>query len=245
MAVRSKGTWLKVLMGFVLASAALAKPTITSNSKSVEHADDYPLKELLQSQYFRLTTLRQTEIKDLRGFVSFSNDSKTIQCSFSKEKIPSNVKLELAKGSTWENNSGPLASPENIYNKDPNKQVELKVTLSKGRETLDLNCQFNNLMTGHFETDSDEEIQRSRCTSKGGVFTRYSRKDYDFACDFKLFYADLKKLFFSAGLQFESRREPPHIEVVVLGESPKPSTQPKKFNREPSSIKKKKRSFTK
>lgn len=231
-------TYAFLVLYLFFSSPSWARQMMTVNTKSKEHTEDYPLKELINSQYFRLSPTRQLEIKDLKGFITFSNENKTIQCIFQKERIPSNVKLELAAGSVWENSSGPVPPFENVYEKkDPNKPTELLLKLTKNSDTVDFKCQFTSLITGQFESSADEDYQRSRCETKGGVFTHYSRKEFDFACDYKLVYADLKKVLQNAGFHFESRKEPPEIAVVVLGGETKP-TQIKKKARQPSSLKK-------
>lgn len=225
-------------------SLAVARQIVTDNPKSKEHPADYPISELINSQYFRLIPLRQMEVKDLKGFVQFSNENKTIQCVFFKNRIPANVKLELAQGSLWENSSGPTLPQENIYTKseqkNPNEPSEILVQFSKGPDIIDLKCQFTSKITGQFDNKSDEDHQRSKCESRGGIFTHYSRREFDYACDYKLSYGDLKKVMTSAGFQFEIRKEPPKIAVVVLGEEPqKINSKSKKNIRQPSSLKKK------
>ena len=89
----------------------------------------------------------------------------------------------------------------------------------------------------YLEGAKEEENQRLQCESKRGIFTRYAKKEYDFICDYRLKYGDLKKVFQKAGLQFEVRNEPLQVAVVVLGEE-KPKKKLKKPTRVPSSVKK-------
>ncbi len=198
------------LILFLIHFEALAGPQSINNPKSKEHAEGLPVAELMNSQYFRLSPTKQMEVKDLRGFVEFFNDSKTIKCSFFKKRIPANVKVELASGSIWENITGiPIAKENEFEAKSPNAPLQMKIKLNKGNDSIDFNCEFVSKITGQFESKSDEDQQRASCESRGGIFTHYSRREFDYACDYKLSYQDLKNSFFLTDSSLKPAKSPP------------------------------------
>ncbi len=207
------------------------------NPKSVELKDDAPLKEVLSSQYFKIIPLNQVEIKDLKGFISYQNDNQTMKCAFYKEQTSANVKVALAANSAWENSTGTTPTKYAVAARNSLPKVTIK--FSRGNDAIDLNCEYTDRLTGLIETSREEEVQRAACEAKSGMFTRYSRKEYDYACDYRLKYSDLKKLFYSNGFALEVRHEPPNISVVVLG-GEQPTRRTQKKSRQPSSVKQRK-----
>ncbi len=222
----------------MILQTAFAETVMKSNPKSKEHSDETALKDLMNSQYFKIKPNSQSEIKDLNGFIQFTNDTGTINCSFFKDKVPPKAKLILASQSVWISDSGPAKYKNEFETHDPNRPQSMKLRLYRSKDHIDLNCEFVSRISGNLDSIAQEEAQRAKCEIKGGFFTRYSRKEYDYACDYNLKYADLKRVFTSAGLNFEVRVEPPEIAVMVLGEDkPKLTETKKKSKRTPSSVK--------
>lgn len=233
---------LKILSSIfviMILQTAFAETVMKSNPKSKEHSDETALKDLMNSQYFKIKPNNQAEIKDLNGFINFTNDTGTINCSFFKDKVPPKAKLILASQSVWISDSGPAKiKVDTTQITDPNRPQSMKLRLYRAKDYIDLNCEFVSRISGSIDSIAQEEAQRAKCEVKGGFFTRYSRKEYDYACDYNLKYADLKRVFTSAGLNFEVRVEPPEIAVMVLGEDkPKLTEVKKKSKRTPSSVK--------
>lgn len=219
--------------------SAQTQPKTIRNSSSVELSLEAPLADVLSSRYFKLIPSKDVEIKDLQGFVKIQNESETIRCVFQKDRIPEKVKLVLARRSVWENTSGPIKparsfSSEEVVEFPPQ---ELGLTFRKASDHLDLRCEFTEKVSGYLEGAKEEENQRLQCESKKGIFTRYAKKEYDYICDYRLKYGDLKKVFQKSGLQFEVRNEPLQVAVVILSED-KPKKKIKKPARVPSSVKK-------
>lgn len=225
-------------MSFCLIVAIHARAENAPNPKSVELKEDAPLKEVISSQYFKITPLNQVEIKDLKGFISYKNENETMKCSFFKAQTSDKVKVALAANSSWENSSGIV--PANRYVAARNQAPKVTIKFNRGNDSIDLNCDFTDRVTGMIETSREEDAQRTACEAKSGMFTRYSRKEYDYACDYRLKYSDFKKLFFSNGFALEVRHEPPNISVVVLGAEQPAKPRNQKKSRQPSSIKSRK-----